>query len=175
MSLQISGGNCEVLRPRSRMKTTIPYGYNQIGQADFQSTREVNRVGTAQAVAFGQSASGHLNLMSELHGPDRSPELLPILFAPRQAGTIQIVIAFRRRQRSPHLGVAETARNGCITPIPERGRGITPRLLHHKLHQRAGIEINDSHGLIALLRNPIGYRSTRARPRTARSDRPTLG
>jgi len=126
-------------------------------------------------VVFGQLTRGHLNLIGEFHWSNRGPKLLPVLFTSLQGSTIEIVIAPRRRQRRPHLGVAETTRKGRVATIPERSCDVTPRLLHYEFHQRAGIEIDDSHRSIALLGNPIGYLTTRARLLSARGDRPTLG
>ena len=70
------------------VKAAIPNCDYEVGHTESQGAGQVDGIGTAQTVSLGQTASGQLHAFGELHRAYRSPELLPVLLTPLEAGFV---------------------------------------------------------------------------------------
>ncbi len=161
---------------RSIAESLVPDRQQCVRHADCEETRQVDCIGTSQGVPASQltGMSGHA--LGQLHGPRRSPVVLPHRLRTLPTVGSQPASPLGSGQRRPYLGIGQAAGHRGIAAIPQSRGKITAIFFDHQLDEGAAVEIHERHGSQrrwSVTRSATGPRArTRSAPRaTGRSAR----
>lgn len=129
------------------VESAVPDGYQEVLRLDGEGACEVDGVCAAQGTALRQFTSMSFNFACELDGTRHSPELLPVSGRRRKAPVLEVVVAVGGRERSADLRVRDTTRERRVASVPQRRRYVAAFLVDDQLHQGAGVEVDEGHGL----------------------------
>ncbi len=123
------------LRPCSHPR--VPNGEQCFRAADGEQAGQMHRVGTAQRVLAGQLPGVNADKLSQLDYPGRPPVFLLCGLSTTLIGGVQAMGAPSGGQRGAHLGIGQSAGNGGIAAVPQRGGEVAAVLLDDQFEAKA--------------------------------------